>query len=125
MQRLQCVPEAGLAKNVEYTEKVIFLGGRKYGRKKTMLLAGLLFDVGVIITASAFNLPTLIIGRILLGIAVAFASVAVTLYNSEMAPAHIRGRLNQIFQVRPKCGCLFLRLNQISSRVWYQSQKAC
>ena len=40
----------------------------------------------------------LILGRILLGVAVAFASVAVTLYNSEMAPAHIRGRLNQIFQ---------------------------
>ncbi len=64
-----------------------------------MLIAGLLFDVGVIITCAAFNLAMLIIGRILLGIAVAFASVAVTLYNSEMAPAHIRGRLNQIFQV--------------------------
>lgn len=73
--------------------------GRKYGRKRTMLIAGLLFDVGVIITCAAFNLAMLILGRILLGIAVAFASVAVTLYNSEMAPAHIRGRLNQIFQV--------------------------
>ncbi|KAK9904668.1 hypothetical protein WJX75_000080 [Coccomyxa subellipsoidea] len=72
---------------------------RKYGRKKTMLIAGLLFDLGVIITCAAFNLAMLIIGRIFLGIAVAFASVAVTLYNSEMAPAHIRGRLNQIFQV--------------------------
>lgn len=76
--------------------------GRKYGRKKTMLIAGLLFDLGVAITCAAFNLAMLIIGRILLGIAVAFASVAVTLYNSEMAPAHIRGRLNQIFQVGPQ-----------------------
>ena len=42
----------------------------------------------------------LFIGRVLLGIAVAMASVAVTLYNSEMAPAQHRGRLNQIFQVR-------------------------
>ncbi len=41
----------------------------------------------------------LFIGRVLLGIAVAMASVAVTLYNSEMAPAQHRGRLNQIFQV--------------------------
>lgn len=64
-----------------------------------MLIAGLLFDLGVIITCASFNLPMLIFGRILLGVAVAFASVAVTLYNSEMAPAHIRGRLNQIFQV--------------------------
>ena len=65
-----------------------------------MLLAGVLFDIGVVITAAAPNLAVLILGRILLGVAVAFASVAVTLYLSEMAPAHIRGRLNQIFQVR-------------------------
>ena len=64
-----------------------------------MLIAGILFDIGVIITCAAFSLPMLYLGRIFLGVAVAFASVAVTLYNSEMAPAHIRGRLNQIFQV--------------------------
>ena len=72
---------------------------RKWGRKRTMLLAGVLFDIGVVITATAPNLALLILGRVLLGVAVAFASVAVTLYLSEMAPAHIRGRLNQIFQV--------------------------
>lgn len=64
-----------------------------------MLLAGLLFDVGVVLTAGAMNLAMLLCGRVLLGIAVAFASVSVTLYNSEMAPAHLRGRLNQVFQV--------------------------
>lgn len=64
-----------------------------------MLIAGLLFDLGVILLAAAYHLAMLIIGRVLLGIAVAFASVAVTLYNSEMAPAQIRGRLNQIFQI--------------------------
>ena len=72
---------------------------RHYGRKRTMLIAGLLFDLGVILLAAAAHLAMLILGRILLGIAVAFASVAVTLYNSEMAPAQIRGRLNQIFQI--------------------------
>ena len=66
-----------------------------------MLTAGLLFDLGVVLMAAAQNFAMLIIGRILLGVAVAFASVAVTLYNSEMAPAHMRGRLNQIFQARP------------------------
>ncbi len=64
-----------------------------------MLLAGVLFDVGVVLTAGAMNITMLLCGRVLLGIAVAFASVSVTLYNSEMAPAHLRGRLNQIFQV--------------------------
>ena len=63
-----------------------------------MLVAGILFDIGVVFITIAWSLWVLIFGRVLLGIAVAFASVAVTLYNSEMAPAHIRGRLNQIFQ---------------------------
>ena len=64
-----------------------------------MLAAGILFDIGVIFLAAAVHISMLIIGRVLLGIAVAFASVAVTLYNSEMAPPQIRGRLNQIFQI--------------------------
>lgn len=72
---------------------------RHKGRKFTMLMAGLLFDVGVIFLAAAYHISMLIIGRVLLGFAVALASVAVTLYNSEMAPAQIRGRLNQIFQI--------------------------
>jgi len=71
---------------------------RRFGRKFTMLIAGVLFDIGVVFITGAWNLTILIMGRVLLGIAVAFASVAVTLYNSEMAPAHLRGRLNQIFQ---------------------------
>ncbi len=64
-----------------------------------MLLAGILFDVGVLLTAGALNIYMLMVGRVLLGVAVAFASVSVTLYNSEMAPAQLRGRLNQLFQV--------------------------
>ena len=66
-----------------------------------MLLAGILFDIGVVLTAGAQNLYMLMAGRVLLGVAVAFASVSVTLYNSEMAPAQLRGRLNQLFQVGP------------------------
>lgn len=62
-------------------------------------MAGILFDVGVALTAGAQNIEMLLCGRILLGVAVAFASVSVTLYNSEMAPAQLRGRLNQVFQV--------------------------
>jgi len=66
-----------------------------------MLLAGILFDIGVVLTAGAMNIYMLMAGRVLLGVAVAFASVSVTLYNSEMAPAQLRGRLNQLFQARP------------------------
>ncbi len=69
-----------------------------------MLLAGILFDIGVVLTAGAVNIYMLMAGRVLLGVAVAFASVSVTLYNSEMAPAQLRGRLNQLFQVAYSSG---------------------
>ena len=72
---------------------------RRYGRKFTMLFAGVMFDVGVVLVTAAWSLRILIVARVLLGFAIAFASVVVPLYNSEMAPAHIRGRLNQLWQV--------------------------
>ena len=64
-----------------------------------MLFAAILFDVGVVLITAAWSLWILIVARVILGFAIAFASVAVTLYNSEMAPAHFRGRLNQLWQV--------------------------
>ena len=72
---------------------------RRFGRKPTMMSAGCLFMVGVALSTAAWSLWVLILGRVLLGFGNAFGTVAVTLYNSEMAPAHIRGRLNQLFQV--------------------------
>ena len=65
-----------------------------------MLVAGLMFDLGILLISAAWNFAMLLTGRLLLGAAVALAAVAVTLYNSEMAPAHLRGVLNQLFQVR-------------------------
>ena len=82
-----------------------------------MLLAGLLFDVGVIFLASAMHIAMLIIGRVLLGFAVALASVAVTLYNSEMAPPQIRGRLNQIFQIVLTLGVFVAHSAHLPQRV--------
>ena len=67
-----------------------------------MLVAGLLFDAGVVLFTLGTSLWVLVVGRIFLGAAVAFASVAVVLYNSEMALPHIRGRLNQIFYACPR-----------------------
>ena len=47
---------------------------RHRGRKTTMLIAGLLFLVGIILSASARSLPMLIVGRIFLGSGVGFAN---------------------------------------------------
>ncbi|KAG6581641.1 Sugar transport protein 13, partial [Cucurbita argyrosperma subsp. sororia] len=80
---------------------------RHRGRKTTMLIAGLLFLVGIILSASARSLPMLIVGRIFLGSGVGFANQAVPLFISEIAPSRIRGALNILFQFDMTLGILF------------------
>ncbi|KAL3813037.1 hypothetical protein ACJIZ3_014305 [Penstemon smallii] len=52
-----------------------------------------------VLNASAQNIAMLILGRILLGVGIGFGNQAVPLYLSEMAPAKIRGSVNQLFQL--------------------------
>eukprot|EP00250_Pteridium_aquilinum_P031651 c43999_g1_i1 orf=1-528(-) len=83
---------------------------RKYGRKASMLIAGLFFDVGVAFNGAAQALPMLIIARILLGCGVGFAYQSVPLFLSEIAPTRLRGGLNILFQVSVTIGMVFANL---------------
>ena len=46
----------------------------------------------------------LVIGRVMLGWGVGFANQAVPLYLSEIAPPHVRGTLNIMFQMATTIG---------------------
>lgn len=83
---------------------------RNLGRRLTMLIAGVLFIIGVIFNGAAQNLAMLIVGRILLGCGVGFANQAVPLFLSEIAPTRIRGGLNILFQLNVTIGILFANL---------------
>eukprot|EP00897_Mesotaenium_endlicherianum_P004019 jgi/Mesen1/3645/ME000020S03175 len=82
----------------------------KWGRVRTMLISGLFFCLGAILTASAPILIVLVLGRICLGLGVGFANQSVPLYLSEMAPANMRGALNQTFQMATTIGILVAQL---------------
>ncbi len=43
---------------------------RKFGRIKTMLIGGICFMIGAVLTASAFELGQLVVGRVVLGFGV-------------------------------------------------------
>lgn len=79
---------------------------RRFGRRPTMLIAGIFFLVGVVFNAAAQDLLMLIIGRLLLGCGVGFANQAVPLFLSEIAPTRIRGALNILFQLNITIGIL-------------------
>ncbi|PQQ12913.1 sugar transport protein 10-like [Prunus yedoensis var. nudiflora] len=79
---------------------------RKFGRKISMFVAGLVFLMGSVLNGVANNIVLLIIGRLLLGIGVGFANQSVPVYLAEMAPTKIRGALNMGFQMAITIGIL-------------------
>ncbi|KAA0061539.1 sugar transport protein 14-like isoform X1 [Cucumis melo var. makuwa] len=79
---------------------------RNYGRRASILVGSVSFFLGGFINAVAINIAMLIIGRILLGIGIGFGNQAVPLYLSEIAPAKIRGQVNQLFQLTTCLGIL-------------------
>ncbi|XP_050383606.1 sugar transport protein 10-like [Argentina anserina] len=79
---------------------------RYCGRNISMSLAGLVYFIGVCISTAALNFTMLVIGRMFIGVGIGFAIQSVLIYLSEMAPPHVRGALNQCFQMNVTIGIL-------------------
>lgn len=94
-----------------------FIGGRladKVGRKKVMLLAAILFLVAALGQGLPFGLADFMFWRILGGFAIGLAAVISPMYISEVAPAHLRGRLSALFQLAIVLGIFLTQIvNQI------------
>ncbi|GJV72514.1 plastidic glucose transporter 4 [Tanacetum coccineum] len=79
-----------------------FTGGSladQFGRTKTFLLDAIPLTVGAFLCATATNVQTMIIGRLLAGIGIGISSAIVPLYISEISPTEIRGTLGSINQL--------------------------
>ncbi|CAN1328127.1 Sugar transport protein 7 [Linum perenne] len=90
---------------------------RAYGRRISIIIGGISFLIGASLNAAAVHIAMLLLGRILLGIGIGFGNQAVPLYLSEMAPTHLRGALNMLFQLATTLG-IFL-----ANMVNYGTQK--
>ncbi|GJJ67677.1 MFS transporter, SP family, sugar:H+ symporter [Entomortierella parvispora] len=65
----------------------------RISRRRTIMLAASIWIVGSIIQCASVSVAMLIVGRIINGIAVGLASMVVPIYQSEIAPKEIRGRI--------------------------------
>jgi len=79
----------------------------KYGRKKVMLLAAMLFLVSALGCSLISSFSMLVIYRWLGGMGVGIASMLSPMYISEIAPPKIRGKLVAIYQFAITIGILF------------------
>lgn len=76
------------------------------GRKKTLLSVGLFFLVSAIWSATTKDPYSFMVARFIGGVGVGISTVAAPLFISEIAPAHLRGRLAGLFQFNIVFGVL-------------------
>jgi len=72
--------------------------GDKLGRKKTIILAGIIWVIGSILQCAAINRGMLVVGRLISGISVGISSAVVPVYQSEITAPAIRGRMISLQQ---------------------------
>ncbi len=70
----------------------------RIGRRATLLWGGAIFLAGSLLAPASPNVATLIVARLLLGVAVGFTSVTAPVYVSELAPPQSRGMLIGLYQ---------------------------
>ena len=94
-----------------------FFGGRladKIGRKKVMVIAAILFLIAGVGQAFPFSVADFMLWRVVGGFAIGLAAVISPMYISEVAPAHLRGRLSSLFQLAIVVGIFATQLvNQV------------
>lgn len=88
----------------------------KYGRRYSLLIAGVLFTVSSFGMAASNGLGVFIFSRFIAGVGVGMASMLSPLYIAEIAPSHVRGRMVAINQLTIVIGILITNLVNYSLR---------
>jgi sugar porter (SP) family MFS transporter len=78
----------------------------RFGRKKLLLAAALLFAVSSVLTGWAASFAAFVTWRLAGGVAIGMASNLSPMYIAEIAPAHLRGRLVAVNQLTIVIGIL-------------------
>ncbi|XP_062513936.1 glucose transporter GlcP-like [Corticium candelabrum] len=78
----------------------------KLGRRKTIISGGLMFVVGGSVQSAAVQIWMVFVGRVIAGVGVGVMSMVVPVYNAEVSPKDIRGRLVSLQQLSITAGIM-------------------
>jgi SP family galactose:H+ symporter-like MFS transporter len=76
------------------------------GRKRSLILGGVLFVLGSLLSGVAWSPDTLVAARLILGLAIGVATFTAPLYLAEVAPEYIRGAMISLYQLMITIGIL-------------------
>lgn len=91
------------------------------GRKKMMIAGGLMFVVSIALIYTSQGFLSLVLGRLLMGLAGGVLCVVVPLYMAESLPAAIRGRGTSVFQFLMTVGLLAALLIGFGFAAWHDA----
>jgi MFS transporter, SP family, galactose:H+ symporter len=77
-----------------------------FGRRLMLLVTAVIFVVGALVCAAAPSLIVLVIGRLIVGLGIGFATSTVPIYISEVSPPQARGWQVSLFQLAITIGIL-------------------
>ena len=78
----------------------------RFGRRRLVFAVAIIFVIGSLVLAFAPNMESLVIGRLIIGLAVGGSTAIVPVYLSEMAPTESRGSLGSLNQLMITIGIL-------------------
>jgi MFS transporter, SP family, galactose:H+ symporter len=84
------------------------------GRKRSLILGAILFVAGSLLCAAAWSPGTLIVARVVLGLAIGIASFTAPLYLAEVAPEYIRGAMVSLYQLMITIGIFLAFLSDLA-----------
>ena len=90
----------------------------RFGRKGSIMGLTVIFSIGAIIQLFPMNINGLYAGRFICGVGIGSLSMASTLYQSETAPAHVRGFVVAIQQLAITFGILLAGALNVALQHW-------
>ncbi|XP_048034642.1 LOW QUALITY PROTEIN: solute carrier family 2, facilitated glucose transporter member 12 [Megalobrama amblycephala] len=107
---LSCPEQEQVVGSLLFGAFLLSLGGGtildRYGRRFSIILTALLCVLGTLLSVCVVSFWTLVIGRMLVGMAVALSGTASCLYAAEVAPATWRGRCVCVYELMVVLGML-------------------